>query len=130
VATCDVARTVGFSKIHIFPFSPRPGTPAAAMDRQIAPVTKAERSRRLSELEIELRDGYFRQLGGRRLRVLVESPLPDRPGQMVGTSCRYAPVELPGDVSLRRKFVDVIAGEVIDGRIIARVPCPRERPRA
>jgi threonylcarbamoyladenosine tRNA methylthiotransferase MtaB len=129
-ATCDMARAVGFSKIHIFPFSPRPGTPAAKMSDQIPPEIKADRCRRLGELEIELRDGYFRQLAGRRLRVLVESPVPDQPGRMVGTSCRYAPVELPGDASLRRRFVDVIAGEVTDGRIIARVPCPRERLRA
>jgi len=128
-ATCDMARAVGFSKIHIFPFSPRPGTPAVEMNEQIAPEIKADRCRRLGELEIELRDGYFRQLSGRRLRVLVESPLPDQPGRMVGTSCRYAPVELRGDVSLRRKFVDVIAGELIDGQMIAGVPCPPERLR-
>jgi threonylcarbamoyladenosine tRNA methylthiotransferase MtaB len=126
-ATCAVAREVGFSKIHIFPFSPRPGTPAAEMDTQVVPEIKAARCRRLGELETELRDRYFRQLAGRRLRVLVESPVPERPGYMVGTSCRYAPVELPGDVELRRKFVDVIVGVVVAGRILARVPCPRDR---
>jgi threonylcarbamoyladenosine tRNA methylthiotransferase MtaB len=120
-ATCDVAREIGFSKIHIFPFSPRPGTPAAEMDAQIMPEIKADRCRRLGKLEIELRDGYFRQLAGRRLRVLVESPVPERPGFMVGTSCRYAPVELPGDIALRRKFVDVVAGDVTDGRIVGRL---------
>ena len=128
-ATCDMARAVGFSKIHIFPFSRRPGTPAAEMDEQIAPEIKADRCRRLGKIEIELRNRYYHRLAGRRLRVLVESPVPDQPGRMVGTSCRYAPVELPGDVSLRRNFVNVIAGEVTDGRIIARVPCPRERLR-
>jgi threonylcarbamoyladenosine tRNA methylthiotransferase MtaB len=126
-ATCDMTTAVGFSKIHIFPFSPRPGTPAAEMDGQVAPAIKADRCRRLGELEIELRDRYFRQLAGRRLRVLVESPVPDRPGRMVGTSCRYAPVEMPGDVSLRRKFADVIGGAVIDGRIVAGAQCPRDR---
>lgn len=119
-ATCQLSREAGFSKIHIFPFSARPGTPAAEMPHQVAPQIKADRCRRLGELEIELRDRYFCQLAGRRLRVLVESPVTDRPGRMVGTSCRYAPVELPGDASLRRKFVDVIGGEVIDGRIQGR----------
>jgi threonylcarbamoyladenosine tRNA methylthiotransferase MtaB len=118
-ATCALAREVGFSKIHIFPFSARPGTPAAEMSDQVAPEVKAGRSRRLGELEIELRDRYYQSLFGRRLRVLVEAPVPDRLGYMIGTSCRYAPVELPGDVSLRRTFVDVIAGEAIDGRIEA-----------
>jgi threonylcarbamoyladenosine tRNA methylthiotransferase MtaB len=116
-ATCELAREVGFSKIHIFPFSARPGTAAAEIPNQITPEIKADRCRRLGELEIELRNRYFNSLVGRRLRVLVESPLADRPGYMVGTSCRYAPVELPGDVSLRRQFVDLIAGAAIDDRI-------------
>ncbi len=119
-ATCELSREVGFSKIHIFPFSARPGTPAAEMPHQVAPEIKADRGRRLGELEVELRDRYFCQLAGRRLRVLVESPVANRPGRMVGTSCRYAPVEVAGDLSLRRKFVDVIAGDVVDGRIEAR----------
>lgn len=118
-ATCDLAREVGFSKIHIFPFSARPGTAAATMPGQVLPEIKAERCRRLAELEIELRDRFFHQLIGRRLQVLVESPLPERPGQMIGTACRYAPVELPGTTALRRQFRDVVAATVRDGRIIA-----------
>jgi threonylcarbamoyladenosine tRNA methylthiotransferase MtaB len=116
-ATREMARQVGFSKIHIFPFSPRPGTSAAEMDGQISPDVKADRGRRLAELESELRDRYFRGLAGRQLRVLVESPVADRPGRMVGTSCRYAPVELDGTTALRRLFVDVTASSVADGHI-------------
>ena len=118
-ATCDLAREVGFSKIHIFPFSARPGTAAATMPEQVPPEVKAERCRRLAELEIELRDRYFRQLVGRRLQVLVESPVIERPGQMIGTACRYAPVELSGTTAMRRQFRDVVATAVDDGRIIA-----------
>jgi threonylcarbamoyladenosine tRNA methylthiotransferase MtaB len=118
-ATCDVAREVCFSKIHIFPFSARPGTPAADMSSQVAPHTKAKRAERLAELESELRERYFRSLLGRRLRVLAETPLPDRAGLMHGTACRYAPVTFVGDISSRRSFVDVIAAEVADRRILA-----------
>jgi threonylcarbamoyladenosine tRNA methylthiotransferase MtaB len=118
-ATCDLAREVGFSKIHIFPFSARPGTAAATMPGQVRPEVKAERCHRLAELEIELRDRYFRQLVGRRLQVLVESPVPERPGQMIGTACRYAPVELSGTPAMRRQFREVVATAVHDGRIIA-----------
>ena len=35
-ATCRVSRECGFSKIHIFPFSPRKGTPAAEMTDMVA----------------------------------------------------------------------------------------------
>jgi threonylcarbamoyladenosine tRNA methylthiotransferase MtaB len=122
--TCRMAQNVGFSKIHIFPFSARPGTAAATMPEQVAPQVKAERYRRLAELESELRDQYFTRLVGRQLRVMVESPLADRPGWMVGTACRYAPVELPAAVSARRQFRDVTAAAVKNGRIVAAVSAP------
>jgi threonylcarbamoyladenosine tRNA methylthiotransferase MtaB len=92
-ATCRVARECGFSKLHIFPFSPRKGTPAADMPNQITPHVKAERHERLAELERELRKEYYGSLIGHRLTVLVEGPSETSPGQLAGTSCRYAPVE-------------------------------------
>jgi threonylcarbamoyladenosine tRNA methylthiotransferase MtaB len=118
-ATCDLAAEIGFSKIHIFPFSPRPGTPAALMSGQVSPPVKAERCQRLTNLEEDLRSHYYRQLIGRRLRVMVEGAIQDRPGRVLGTSCRYAPVELSGSGALRRRFVDVTAGAVAGDRIIA-----------
>jgi threonylcarbamoyladenosine tRNA methylthiotransferase MtaB len=116
-ATCDVAREVGFSKIHVFPYSARRGTPAAEMPDQIAPQVKADRAQRLTKLECELRDRYYSSLRGRQLRVLVESPIPSRPGYMLGTSCRYAPVIFRGASSQRKEFVDILAGPATDGRI-------------
>ena len=50
-ATCRVSRECGFSKIHIFPFSARKGTPAAEMADKVAPEVKAERCARLAALE-------------------------------------------------------------------------------
>ncbi len=117
--TCDVARQIGFSKIHIFPFSPRRGTPAADMPEQIPKKIKQERGEELRALEASLREAYFTSLRGSRLRVLVESPLDDRPGYAIGTSCRYAPVELQAAAADCGEFVEVIAGEVKDGHILA-----------
>ena len=117
-ATCRVCEAVGFSKIHIFPFSPRRGTPAAEMAEQVSPAVKAERGRRLAELESRLRERYFSSLRGQRLEVLVESPA-ERPGRMLGTACRYAPVELAGDSRLAGRFAQVEAGEVLGGCIQA-----------
>jgi threonylcarbamoyladenosine tRNA methylthiotransferase MtaB len=104
-ATCRVSRECGFSKIHIFPFSPRKGTPAADMDGQISPDVKNERWQRLTCLESELRVAYYRSLLGRRLTVLVEGEI--APGRWSGTSCRYAPVELSG-LAEPYSFVEVI----------------------
>jgi len=116
-ATCRVAEEVGFSKIHIFPFSPRRGTSAAEMPDQVPPPLKAERARRLAALEGELRARYFHSLQGMTLRVLVEGLLPQRPGHVSGTSCRYAPVELAAGPDAVWQFVTVKAAEIAEGRI-------------
>jgi threonylcarbamoyladenosine tRNA methylthiotransferase MtaB len=116
--TCAACEEAGFSKIHIFPFSARRGTPAAAMADQTPPEVKADRVRRLGELEVRLRDRCFAALQGRRLEVLVEAET-DRPGRLRGTACRYAPVELPGETGQLGELVSVEAGPVVGGIIQA-----------
>jgi threonylcarbamoyladenosine tRNA methylthiotransferase MtaB len=94
--TLDVCRQVGFSRIHIFPFSARRGTPAATMAGQVMPEVKSERGKRLAELEASLKRDYFAGLVGVPLRVLVEE-ISNQAGLVRGTTCRYAPLELPGN---------------------------------
>jgi threonylcarbamoyladenosine tRNA methylthiotransferase MtaB len=113
--TLQVCRQVGFSKIHIFPFSARRGTPAADMPGQIPKKIKQRRGRRLARLEIELRDAYLRQLEGQSLRVLVEHADPQR---VVGTACRYAAVAVDGHPAAAGEFLDVVAGPAQEGVIV------------
>jgi len=120
--TCQVVREVGFSKIHVFPFSPRKGTPAAEMPNMVPKQTRSERSKRLSAIEEELRKGYFDALIGRNLRVLVESPSKRHVDHVVGTSCRYAPVELPGGPQVCGRLVEVLAESVADGGYVQASP--------
>lgn len=86
--TLRTCREIGFSKIHMFPFSARRGTPAADMPDQIAPEIKAARGERLAECEAELRNQYADSLVGSRLRVLLEKIDADSQSAS-GTSCRY-----------------------------------------
>ncbi len=125
--TIAAARTIGFSKIHIFPFSPRRGTPAAEMPGQVPKQVQQERSRKLAVTETELRDSYYHSLVGQRLRVLVETqergaaqraPGEER-GVWLGTACRYATVELVATTADESQFIDVTASEVCGERIVA-----------
>ena len=118
-ASCRIVREVGFSKVHVFPFSPRRGTPAAEMSDQVSKSIKSERSQQLSVLESQLRQDYFRRLRGKPLRVLVEGMDPEAPGTLVGTSCRYAPVEFRGAADLDGRLVEVTAGVVEGDRLRA-----------
>jgi len=115
--TLRVVEEVGFSKMHVFPFSPRRTTLAAAMPEVVPAEIKTERIRQLSVLGNRLRDDYYRSLLGRTLQVLVEPRSAPRPGFLLGTSCRYAPVEVPAAGARIREFVTVTAEDVVDACI-------------
>jgi threonylcarbamoyladenosine tRNA methylthiotransferase MtaB len=106
-ATYRTCETIGFSKIHIFRFSPRQGTPAAEMPDQVQDRVKQQRAMRLEKLGRRLRQQYLESLRGCRLQVLVESPIADKPGMMYGTSGQYVSVEVPGDWRLINQLVEV-----------------------
>ncbi|MDG2390477.1 MAG: tRNA (N(6)-L-threonylcarbamoyladenosine(37)-C(2))-methylthiotransferase MtaB [Planctomycetaceae bacterium] len=95
--TLEACRQAEFMKIHIFPFSPRKGTPAASYPDQVSPEVRKERIQRLSELERELAENFYRRFEGETLEVMVEGEHPDKTGFVHGTDRRYIPVELPGD---------------------------------
>jgi len=116
--TIATSRAVGFSKIHIFPFSARRGTPAATMPNQVPAHMQVARSRELAAIEAELRDEYFASLRGMRLRVLVES---HEEGEWIGTSCRYAPVAIQNGKAAAGELIDITAAGAQNGRIIAQV---------
>lgn len=124
--TLAVCEELEFSRIHVFPFSPRRGTPAADLPNQVPPEVKRERSTRLSQLADVLRDRYYASLRGLPLRVVVEGVRDDRPDRVLGTACRYATVDLPrrlddGRTLERNALVDIVAGDVAEGRIIGQV---------
>lgn len=116
-ATCHMCEQIGFSKIHIFPFSPRQTTAAATMPDQLSPAVKTQRVRQLQSLERQLQARYLATLRGRELDVLIEDG-GGRPGHVMGTACRYAPVQVPGGAELSGQFVRVVAGDVVDGQIM------------
>lgn len=118
-ATCRMAEEIGFSKIHIFRFSPRAGTPAAEMPDQIPPDVKQQRAAELAALERQLRFRYFHGLLGRELQVLIEEPHRRQPEVMLGTSARYAPVELPASRGMPGQLVEVRAEAAAEDRILA-----------
>ena len=70
--TLSLARACAFSKIHVFPYSMRAGTPAAARTDQIAPEVKSARAKRMRELASALRAQDFARRRGRPELVLIE----------------------------------------------------------
>jgi threonylcarbamoyladenosine tRNA methylthiotransferase MtaB len=117
--TCQVVREVGFSRVHVFSYSPREGTPAAQQRETVPPPIVAERRRRLREIERETMHAYHAGLIGRTLDVLVEGADPERAGHVVGTSCRGAAVAFRGHApALIRRRVPVRVAELRDGMLV------------
>jgi len=86
------ARGAGFSKIHVFPYSSRPGTAAAAMPGQIPRAVKQARAKKMLALAEECHAIFLNSQIGRTLHVLAEEPHPA--GGMRGYSAHYAPVRI------------------------------------
>jgi threonylcarbamoyladenosine tRNA methylthiotransferase MtaB len=121
--TLGVCEAVGFSKIHIFPFSPRRGTPAASMTMTVHRDVMRQRKSRLHVLESELAARYYRSLVGRSLQVLVERPEGDAAEESRGTACRYVPVRF--SARARDEF-QLVAVKIVEARDTYVVGC-RER---
>lgn len=117
--TIDACRQIGFSKIHMFPFSPRKGTPAAEMEKQIPKKIKSERGAKIAALEKELKREYFESLVGEQLQLLVENVNDDK--TVTGTSCRYATVNAIAPEAKENELITVqieTAGDMLSGRAI------------
>ena len=81
--TLEAVRTAGITKVHVFPYSPRPGTATAARDT-VSPTVKKERSARLRAVSEEAQRERWRAKIGTEDVVLV-----DRPGRGYGDD--YSP---------------------------------------
>ncbi len=90
--TLDFIQTCDFSSMHIFPYSPRPGTPAASMKEQVPGPVKEERAQRAAQVSEEMEKRYLDGLKGRRLSVLFEQ---DEDGCSKGHAPNYAEVRIP-----------------------------------
>ena len=92
--------------LHIFPYSRRSGTRAAAWPDQVDEAVKAERVKRLEALSDELHAAFIAANRGIRERVLWESTVRD--GRMGGYSGNYIRVERPYDPAAVNTISDVI----------------------
>ena len=95
--TVEFVREIGFMRLHVFPFSPREGTPAASMADQVPQGVKDARVRRLIAVGEELADAYRQTLLGTTQPVLLEEALGG--GHYGGYTPQYVHVEVNGGVT-------------------------------
>lgn len=95
-----------FSELHVFPYSPRIGTPAARMDNQIDEETKNVRVHKLISLSNQLAKEYASKFEDEVLEVIPEE-MGEEPHTLVGYADNYMKVRFEGDDSLIGQIVKV-----------------------
>ncbi len=105
--TIDVCKKAGFSRMHVFPFSARKGTPAAGMSGHCNPQIIRERKAVLESLASTLAFDYKKHFFKRSVEVLVETERESRTNTLCGYSERYIKALFEGPDALKNKVVSV-----------------------
>ena len=125
--TLALVERVGFASAFSFKYSPRPGTPGAALPGQVPEPVMSERLHRLQLLLEEQRAAFNAACAGRTLDVLIEKP-GRHPGQLGGRSPYLQAVHLEGPAELigTVQAVEVLSAgpNSLAGRLAAGAPSP------
>jgi len=106
-ATLALARELRFDGSYSFLYSPRPGTPAAALDDPVPQAQKLERLRRLqAQLEVQERD-VSEAMVGTIQQVLVEGPSKRDPGELAARTDNNRTVNFSGGAELVQNFTNL-----------------------
>ena len=105
--TLDVMKAAEYDMVYSFIYSPRAGTPAAAMENQIPREVASERMERLLALGAQIADRRNARFEGQTLRVLVEDVSKTEPDKLTARGAPVRPIHFTGDKSLIGQFVDL-----------------------
>ncbi|GBF98767.1 tRNA (N6-isopentenyl adenosine(37)-C2)-methylthiotransferase [Raphidocelis subcapitata] len=104
--TEDLVRSIGFDRVNTAAYSPRPNTPAAEWENQVADLIKADRLNRLNAVVNEVATERSQRFLGRDLEVLVEGVNPRDPAQAFGRTRHNKLAYFDGD------------GQALTGRLV------------
>ena len=106
--TIKTCKEIGFSKLHVFPYSERKGTKASYMDNKLDNKTKKDYARRLIETSKELEIDYMKKFLNKKLEVLIEDIKDD---YSYGHTSNFMHVKIKGKYR-HNEFVNVRLKEI------------------
>ncbi len=118
--TVAVCKAVGVSRIHIFPYSARPGTAAERLEPKCPESVITDRKKHLGKLASELALEYKQQFIGATVVVLAETRR-HRSGRLCGYTARYLRVLFDGSDKLRNQMVPVVVTGAAPGVLLGRL---------
>ena len=107
----------GFAAMHIFPYSVRPGTKAAAMPDQCTAAVKEQRAARAAETAERMKQAYLRGCIGQTYPVLFEQ---EKNGLYVGHAPNYCQVGVRGEDlhnAVRNVKIEAVDGDMLIGGV-------------
>jgi len=119
--TLRLVEALPVAYLHVFPYSRRPGTPAADLPGQIPEPEKKRRAERLRQVGAEKRRVFAEGFIGKPLAVLVEARRDKETGFPLGFSDNYIPVALRGAGANANRIIRALPVSFKSGRIIAEV---------
>ncbi len=107
--------------LHVFPFSPRSGTPAARMDGEVDAAVKKRRGAVLRSLGARKTDAFRRRFSGRTMNVLFEDRREPGTGYLQGVTDNYIRVFAPGPENTKNSIAPVRLLDVRPDRVIGKL---------
>lgn len=107
--TLSFAENIGFAQIHVFPYSPRKGTPAANFPNQVPAPVKTERAHRLGELSQTLHTRFLKEQVGKTMPVLFEEK---QQGFWIGHTSNYQKVYVPSQENWTGKILSIAINDL------------------
>jgi threonylcarbamoyladenosine tRNA methylthiotransferase MtaB len=94
--TKEFIKRIGFSELHVFPYSPRMGTKAAKMSNQVPNIVKSMRVNELLALSNELAQNYVNKIKDQIIPVIFEEQVTGEDGMILGHASHYIKVKASG----------------------------------
>ena len=115
--TLEFIKKCGFSSMHIFPYSKRPGTKAAQMDGQLPNAVKAKRASEAQKIASEMEDAFLNSCIGKELSVLFET---EQNEMSIGHAANYTQVCVHNG-HLRKLVENVKITGIIDKMLVGKL---------
>ncbi len=127
-ATCALIERLPLAYLHVFPFSPRPGTAAFDLPDRVTPSVVKERCRQLRQIGRKKREHFQRRFLGRSLPVVVEARRDRETGLLKGISSNYLPVLFSAPAGLMNTLADLRIEREEGGRLFGALLDRRQDP--
>jgi len=110
--TYGLIEQLSITYLHVFPFSPRKGTPADTYPDRVPLKVIKQRCQDMRELGVRKKNEFYKKLIGKTVEILIESKRDKFSGLLKGITSNYVPVLTEGDDSLKNTFVRVGIEEI------------------